>query len=101
MKACSNQDPRTVGHLPQEISRITNFLLERGAEIEVLLTSTQYQHSPITQGRLEIPCKVTVRMPATVLSRKLLDRYKEQVTDLYSEPQTTELSRDLFFMMIL
>ena len=31
-------------------------------------------------------------MLATVLSRKLLDRYKELVvTDLYSEPQTSEL----------
>ena len=30
-------------------------------------------------------------MPATVLSRKLLDRYKELVIDLYSEPQTSEL----------
>ena len=91
IKTCSNQDPRAVGHLPQEISRITKYLLERGAEIEAQLTSTQYRRSPITQGGLEIPCKVIVRMPATVLSRKLLDRYKELVTDLYSEPQTSEL----------
>ena len=40
----------------------------------------QYQHSPI---------KGIVRMPATVLNWKLLDIYK--VTDLYSEPQTSEL----------
>ena len=39
---------RAVGHLPQEISRITKYLLERGAEIEVQLTSSQYRSSPIT-----------------------------------------------------
>ena len=54
IKTCSNQGPRAVGHLPQEISRITKYLLERGAEIEAQLTSTQYRRSPITQGRLEI-----------------------------------------------
>ena len=42
----------------------------------------QYRYSPMTQGGLEIPCTVIERMPATVLSRKLLDTYKEQVTDL-------------------
>ena len=36
------------------------------------------------------PCGVIVRMPATVLSRKFLDRYKELVTDVYSEPQISE-----------
>ena len=82
IKTCSNQDPRAEGHLPQEISRITKYLLERGAEIEAQLTSTQYRRCPVTQGGVEITCKVIVRMPATVLSWKLLDRYKELVTDL-------------------
>ena len=57
IKTCSNQDPRAVGHLPQEISHITKYLLERGTEIEAQLTSTQYRRSPITQGGLEIRCK--------------------------------------------
>ena len=52
----------------------------------------------MTQGGLEIPCKVIVCMPATVLSRKLLDRYKEQVTDLQSEPQTSELMGSFFYI---
>ena len=38
IKTCSNQDPRAVGHLPQEIRRITKYLLERGVEIEAQLT---------------------------------------------------------------
>ena len=80
-----------MGHLPQETSYITKYLLERGAEIEAQLTSTQYRRSPITQGGLEIPCKVILRINATVLSQKLLDKYKELATDLYSKPQTSEL----------
>ena len=91
LKTCSNQDPRAVAHLPQEISRITKYLLESCAEIEAKLTSTHNRRSPITQGGLEIPCKVIVRMPATVTSQKLLDKYKELVKDLYSEPQISEL----------
>ena len=53
IKTYSNQDPRVVGHLPQEISLITKYLLELGAEIEVQLTSSQYRSSPITQGGQE------------------------------------------------
>ena len=84
IKACSVQYTRAVGHLPQETSYITKYLLERGAEIEAQLTSMQYRRSPVTQGGLEIPCKVIVRTPATVLNRKFLDRYKELVRDLYN-----------------
>ena len=91
LKTCSNQDPRAVAHLSQEISRITKYLLESCAEIEAKLTSTHNRRSPITQGGLEIPCKVIVRMPATVTSQKLLDKYKELVKDMYSEPQISEL----------
>ena len=70
-----------MGHLPEKISRITKYLLERGEKIESQLTSTKYRRSPITRGGLEISCKVIAHMSATVLSRKLLDRYKELVTD--------------------
>ena len=65
------------------------------------LASTQYRRSPITQTGLEIPCKVIVRMSATVLSRKLVDRYKELVPDLYSEPQTSELMRCFLYYDIV
>ena len=70
-----------MGHLPEKISRITKYLLERGEKIESQLTSTKYRRSPIPRGGLEISYKVIARMSATVLSRKLLDRYKELVTD--------------------
>ena len=87
IKTCSKGSLQAVGHLPREISRLTKFILDRGAEAEPRLTSTNYRRSPITQGSLEIPCTVKVKMPATLLNRKLLERYGEMVDHLYKEPE--------------
>ena len=76
-----------VGHLPREISRVSKFLLDRGASIKATLTRTNYRRSPLVQGGLEIACKVTVRMPGTVRNHLLLDRYTELVSTLYAEPK--------------
>ena len=86
-KTCSKRSLQAMGHLPREISRLTKFILDRGAEVEGRLTSTNYRRSPITQGGLEIPCTVKVKMPATLLNRKLLERYREMVDHLYKEPK--------------
>ena len=86
IKTCSKKSLQAVGHLPSEISRLTKFILDRGAEVEARLNSTNYRRSPITQGGLEIPCTVKVKMAATLLNRKLLERYREMVDDLYKEP---------------
>ena len=45
-------DGRIVGHLPTEISSITKFLLDRGAVMDLSLTSTHYRRSPLVQGGL-------------------------------------------------
>ena len=87
IKTCSKGSLQAVGHLPREISRLTKFILDRGVEAEPRLTSTNYRRSPITQGSLEIPCTVKVKMPATLLNRKLLERYGEMVDHLYKEPE--------------
>ena len=55
-----------VGHLPREISRITKFLLDRGAVVQLTLTSTHYRRSQLVQGGLEIASEVVARMPATI-----------------------------------
>lgn len=81
----------TVGHLPREISRITKFILDRGARITATLTSTNYRRSPLVQGGLEIACEVTVRMPATIKNHMILDRYKELLNDYYIEPKDEEI----------
>ena len=40
----------TVGHSPMEISRATNFLLDRGVTAFIKLYSTNYCVSPLVQG---------------------------------------------------
>ena len=77
---------KTVGHLPMEISRPTKFLLQRGAIVFATLSSTTYRRSPLVQGGLEIPCKVTINMAETLKNKQIIDRYKEMVDVLYSEP---------------
>ena len=71
------------GHLPREISRVTKFLLDRGAVAYTELTSTHYRRSPIMQGGLEIPCKITLKLH----NHMLLDRYLQLVNSLYCEPK--------------
>ena len=86
IKTCSKGSLQAEGHLPREISRLTKFILDRGAEVEARLTSTNYRRSPIAQGSLEIPCTMKLKMLATLLNRKLLERYREMVDHLYKEP---------------
>ena len=102
-KTCLNGNPKAFGHLPREISRLTNFILDRGAEVEATLTSKHYRRSPLTQSVLEMmPCMVKVAIPGTLLNKKLLERYEEIVTDLYVESaiiyQTKVQLRDLLFL---
>ena len=87
IKSCSHGSLQPVGHLPREISRLAKFILDRGAEVEAKLTSNQYRCSPITQGGLEIPCTVNIKMPATILNRNLLKWYKEMVSHWFAEPE--------------
>ena len=76
-----------VGHVSREIPRATKFLLDRGALISAILTSTDYWRSPLGQGGLEITCKVIVKLPGTVRNHLLMDRYVEIVKDNYIEPK--------------
>ena len=80
-----------VEHVPMEISRITKFLLDRGARIEATLRSIQYRRSPLVQGDLEIPCTVKVSMVPTQLSKKLVNLYRELVESFYFEPPDSEI----------
>ena len=82
-----NSDKVITGHLPREISRVTKFLLDRGAVADAELTSTHYRRSPIMPGGLEIPWKFTVKLPGTVKNHMLLDRYMQLVNSLYCKPK--------------
>ena len=56
MKSMKTDCRSTVGHLPVEISKGTKLLLDRGAELLVKLTETQYRRSLRAQGGLEVSC---------------------------------------------
>lgn len=81
----------TVGHLPREVSRVTKFLLDRGARISLELTSRHYRRSPLVQGGLEIACQLTVKLPGTIKNHMIMDRYKELVLNMYTEPKDEEI----------
>ena len=52
-----------VGHLRMENSKVTKYLMDRGARFTVVLISSQYCFSPLVQDRLEIPCEVEIYLP--------------------------------------
>ena len=54
IKVCEKDKNETVGHLPMEIPQVTKFLLDRGANVSVKLTSTHYRRSPLVQSVIEI-----------------------------------------------
>ena len=60
IKLCEKDKNEIVGHLPMEISRVTKFSLDRGANVSAKLMSTHYKRSPLVQGGIEIPCVVTL-----------------------------------------
>ena len=79
IKICTIPNNRTVGHLPMEISHVKKFLVDRGANVSVKLTSTNYRRSPLVQVGLEIACLVTVTIPGTIINQLLIERYKQLV----------------------
>ena len=91
IKVCEFGKEIPVGHLPKEISRVTKYLLDRGATATAPLTSEHYRRSPLIQGGLEIPCKVSVTMPGTVSSLLELEKYWQLVEELYTEPKNEEI----------
>ena len=82
-----NSDKVVTGHLTHEISRVTKFLLNRGAVTYAELTLTHYQRSPIMQGGMEILCKVTVKLHGNVKNHMFLDWCMQHVNFLYCEPK--------------
>lgn len=91
IKVCKTPHNETVGDLTMEISRVTKFLKDRGAEVTAKLTSTHYRRSPLVQGGLEISCLVTVTMPGTVLNQLLIERFQQLVAEKYVEPKNEEI----------
>ena len=74
IKMCRSLDRKTVDYLPTEISRITRFIVARGAIVEAQLTAAHYRRYPLVQGGLEIPCSLKFKMPATKKSSESLKK---------------------------
>ena len=91
IKVCDSSTDEADGHLPMEISCITKFLIDRGADVTTKLTSTNYRRSPLVQGGIEIPCLITVTMPGTILNQLLMERFKQLVQEKYVEPKNEEI----------
>ena len=59
IKTC-DQRGTLVDYLPRKLSRITKFIIDRGATVSVMLSGTHYRRSPLIEGGLEISCKISV-----------------------------------------
>ena len=64
--------------------------MDRGAIVSAQLTSEHCRRSPIVQGDMEIPCKVTVQIPGTCINLLLMENYK-QLSYTYLEPKNEEI----------
>ena len=96
IKVCKSNNVRSaVGHLPMEISRITKFILQRGARVQRMVIGKHYRLSSLIQGGFEIPCLVTVTMPGSIMNHLLIARYGKLLGELYLEPKDEEIMRDV------
>ena len=75
-----------VGHLPMEISRITKFIIDRGAQVAVKIRGRHYRRSPLVQGELEVPCEIKITMLGSIINHHLLVRYESLLKGLNIEP---------------
>ena len=62
-----------------QISRATQFLLDKEATAFIKLSSTNYCVSSLVQGGLEIPCCVEIIMPPILKNRDITDLYKSMI----------------------
>ena len=69
-----------------EISQSIKYLLQRGAIVETKLSSTDYRQSPLVQEGLEIPCNVIIKMPSTLINKKIIEKFKVMLDVSYVEP---------------
>ena len=75
--------------MPQEISRVTKFIIKRGATVDIKLTSDHYRSS-LVEGGLEIKCKDTVKVP-NATPRQVTECYCALFEELYVEPKGEEI----------
>ena len=73
IKVCKPDSPAEIaGHLPMEISRITKFIIDRGAQVPVKIRGGHYKRGPLIQGGLEVPCDIKITMVGSIINHHLL-----------------------------
>ena len=85
-RASAPNPAKVVGHLPNEISRFTWFIIAHGAVVTVRVVSPKYRRSPLIRGGLEIPIEVCVAMANSDENKQALVKYTVLVNDHYEEP---------------
>ena len=85
------KDETAVGHLPMEIPRVIKFFIDREGSIIAELTSDHHRRSLLIQGGIEIPCKVTSKIPGTVINLSIMEKHIQLVQKLYTEPKDEDI----------
>ena len=80
-----------VWHLPVEISQVTKFIIDRGAQVAVKIRWRHYRRSPLVEGGLEVPCEIKITMVGSTINHHLLVRYQSRLKELYIEPKDEEI----------
>ena len=74
-----------------EISRAAKFFIDQGATLTAELTSDHYRRSPLIQGGMEIPSKITAKISGTDINLLLMEKFIQFVKELYTEPKDKEI----------
>ena len=96
----SDGTEKVVGCLSIEISRFANYLLDRGATVTGILTSTHHRRSFLIEGGLEIISEVIAQMIETKRNKHIISYYLKLVNESYKETPSERQLKFIFFSQI-
>ena len=65
----------TVGHIPREISRYTNYFIKEVGTVDGIVLSTIYRQSPIPSGGTEIAIQLNFEHDNEQIRKKMKKKY--------------------------
>ena len=83
-----------VGHIPNEISRYTRYIVEHGASVDAFVRATHHRPSPLIQGGLEIPIKLVMKLTDNEVNSVKLQKYRKFGDENYREPVDGKFADD-------
>ena len=78
-----------VGHLPQDISRFTRFIILYDAVVSAKVVDEKYRRSPLIQGGLEIPAQVSINMEYSDMNKRVINKYEALTNEHYKKSLLT------------